>query len=255
MRTTLPPKLAEDIQTARQTEALAVVQRWLESPRRTLILEGGTGAGKSIAAAWAFAHRAYRGVSAVWAYVPDVASIAEWKTDEWEVFDSAGFIVLDDLGTERDRKRAAQVLERLSNVARGRSVITTNIPADEVLELYGIRVQSRIIGEADWVTLGGEDLRVSPPGGEASVHPWDPTSSEREAAEQRRREREEEDRHALSSEQIGEMAERFLARHPEQKRSPADEKWRDHLRSVVDRAAVAEEPAWGRKSANDGSES
>lgn len=246
MRTTLPPKLAEEIGALRQTEAIAVVQSWLESsPKRTLVLQGGTGAGKTIAAAWAFEFSRIRGRQCIWAYVPDVAAIAEWKVDEWRAFDDAGFIVLDDLGTETERgiEGARRALERLSNVAGGRCVITTNIEIKDVVPRYGPRVKSRIIGEADWVILGGADLRCDPPENEEAARPYDATELERQAAEERRRKREAEDAGRLSSEDIGRLAEDFLRKH-EGPATPVQLGVMQSIRAIVDRAAANARPAW-----------
>lgn len=193
MRTALPPKIEQALVSACRTEAIDVVLAWIETRRDILVLEGGTGAGKSVAAAWAFAHYRHRGRAPVWASMPEVATLAEWKTDEWEPFDAASLIVLDDLGTERDANRAAMVLERVSNLAAGRCVITTNVPVDEVLSRYGERVQSRIIGAAHWVTLGGRDLRVQPPKGEMAPDPDAKTAAE--IAWDDRREQAARDRH------------------------------------------------------------
>jgi len=167
-----------------------------------LILEGGTGCGKSVAAAWAFAYFRERWrTPPVWGDMPELASLAEWKP-EWQVFDDAPLVVLDDLGTERDRKRAAAVIERFCNLASGRCIVTTNVPVGEILPLYGERVQSRLIGVAEWVILSGRDLRVAPPEDDAAPDPADKTQREREReAELERIRREQERREAAEREE------------------------------------------------------
>lgn len=187
MRTALPPKIARALESACRTEAIDVVLQWIETRRDVLVLEGGTGAGKSVAAAWAFAYFAHRFRAPVWASVPEVATLGEWERKEWEPFDAASLIVLDDLGTERDTNasRAAMVLERLSNLAAGRCIITTNLPSEAIHPRYGERVWSRLLGSATWVTLSGCDLREQPPRGEPAPDPTARTKAEEEEATRR----------------------------------------------------------------------
>lgn len=181
MRTSLPVPMHV---TWRSTEAVDVVRQWIDTTKPMLVLEGGTGCGKSVAAAWAFAYFRKRWRHPpVWGDMPELASLAEWKP-EWQVFDDAPLVVLDDLGTERDQRRAAAVLERFCNLASGRCIVTTNVPVSDVLSLYGERVQSRLIGVAHWVVLGGQDLRVCPPESETAPDPEAQTQREIEREQQ-----------------------------------------------------------------------
>lgn len=185
----IPPKIARDLECAILTPALLAVGTWTEA-RTTdvLVLEGGTGSGKSVAAAWAhsfFAHRSHK--QPLWSDAPSLAAIAEWK--DWAPFDSAPLVVIDDLGTEREPARMAVVLERLFNVAAGRAVITTNVSYAEAISRYGDRIGSRMAGSGHWHVLNCADFRVSRPEGRQAPLPSAHTRREVEAAKRAAEER------------------------------------------------------------------
>lgn len=178
----IPPKIARELESPILTPALLAVGTWIEA-RATdvLVLEGGTGSGKSVAAAWAHAFFAHRHrTPPMWADAPSLAAIAEWK--DWSPFDSAPLVVIDDLGTERDPARMAVVLERLFNVAAGRAVITTNVSFADAVERYGERIRSRMAGSGHWHVLTCPDFRGSPPEGRRAPLPTAQTRREVDAA-------------------------------------------------------------------------
>jgi len=62
-----PPDVAAKILAGLvETEALRVALEWLESPSKVLVLQGGTGSGKSVAAGWL--HEFHRARKATWLY-------------------------------------------------------------------------------------------------------------------------------------------------------------------------------------------
>jgi hypothetical protein len=196
---TLPPKLARLVEGGVvDTPAIAAVRAWLES-RATdvLVLHGGTGSGKSLAAAWAFAFTAHRHrVSPLWCDAPEMSTVADWSS-EWAAFDSAPLLVIDDLGSELERKRERMqvALERVFNLAGGRAIVTTNVHHGAMLVHYGQRVQSRMVGTSStWFSLSDPDYRIAGPTGGLAPAPVAETQRElaaKERAEDERRRRDE----------------------------------------------------------------
>jgi hypothetical protein len=125
------------------------------------VIEGGTGAGKSLAAAWAhqFTRKRSRpsesGPTAwpVWCDARLVSAMVghEWRLpDDWRRFDASPLVVLDDVGCEDEPQQMRALLERLWNVSSGRVAITTNLNIDDIGKRYGPRVFSRMI-TSRWV--------------------------------------------------------------------------------------------------------
>lgn len=206
-----PPDVAAKIAAGLlETEALRVALEWLESPAKVLVLQGGTGSGKSIAAGWLhefFAARPLhsdaggrRGPAWFAAKVLGTLDHRDRETVEvWRAFDAATLIVLDDVGTEPWPDRIGSAIERVWDVTSARLVITTNLDLDTVIPSagpgrYGERVASRMQGST-WHVLAAPDYRGRPPVGAPWPSPASQTEREREAArlvrEAEEREREE----------------------------------------------------------------
>ncbi len=175
MQTSLPPRLSTRLRSGLITvRALTEAANWLEDRRSpAIVLEGDTGCGKSIAAAWCFSFVHYRARYSPmgdrwdpgWCDAPICAdAVAPWS-DEWSKFDRAPLVVLDDVGTEQKRDRMTTILERLFNVSGGRAIITTNLSPEDFSERYGARVRSRVIGEGTWVACADADMRLRSPAG------------------------------------------------------------------------------------------
>jgi hypothetical protein len=211
----LPPKLAARIDAGVvQTAAIAAVMAWLESrASEVLVLHGGTGSSKSLAAAWAFAFAAHRNrVSPMWCDAPEMSAVADWSS-EWAAFDAAPLLVIDDLGAEPERRRERMqvVLERMFNLAAGRAVITTNVHHELVFLHYGDRVQSRLRGIATtWFALSDPDYRITPPQGPLAPSPRAETQREiaakERAEDERRRQAEVREAERQESERFGAAA-------------------------------------------------
>jgi len=150
---------------ADKTPAVLAVLRWLEGSRSFLLLAGGTGTGKTIAACHALERGGVfeRAVSAGRLGLYGDEDVARMRA-----LRRARVLVLDDLGAEfaGDVWRAQfdeLVDERYGD--RLRTVITTNLSPDAVRERYGARVADRIRHDGQVVTCGAESLRT--PGGGA----------------------------------------------------------------------------------------
>lgn len=208
---TLPSKLAADLEPGSiLTPALIAVGTWLEAKAtHMLVLQGGTGSGKSLAAGWGYQFVACRNrVQPAWYDAPTIATVLEWK--DWSAFDRAPLVVIDDLGTEREPARMTGVLERVFNVAAGRAIVTTNIDIGQAFALYGARMESRLRGSATWITLTDHDYRIVPPTGRQAPLPSAETRGEiaakRRAAEERRRQEAADEAEAAEATRLGALA-------------------------------------------------
>jgi hypothetical protein len=188
--TQLPKHIMADMRAGlRRTTALLAVASWIEvKSDRAIVIEGGTGAGKSLAAAWAhqFSRNRCRpsesGPTAwpVWCDARLVSAMVGFEyrlPDDWRRFDASPLVVLDDVGCEDEPQQMGALLERVWNVANGRVVITTNLNADDFKRRYGERVFSRV-ATSRWVRSADPDFRASPPRGEVFRRPEDETACE-----------------------------------------------------------------------------
>lgn len=210
---TPPTLLAEVAAGTILTPAIVAVGTWLEAKAtRVLVLQGGTGAGKSLAAAWGSAFVAHRTrMPPAWFDAQILASLAEWKQEaEWNAFDRAPLVVLDDVGEEDKPQRMAVILERLFNVSTGRAIITTNLSDEQAFALYRHRVESRLRGGATWVVLADSDYRLTAPEGRQAPLPTAETRGEvaakRRAAEERARQEAADEAEAAESLRLGREA-------------------------------------------------
>jgi hypothetical protein len=210
VNTNIPAKLDRILRSnLLTTSALTETARWVESKSDVLVIEGDTGSGKSVAAAWAWLFvkcRANRSgpmtygemhtapAWPVWVDAPTVASLQPWS-DQWAEFDRARLVVVDDVGTEEKAERMQAVLERLWNVSSGRAVITTNLTVADFGDRYGARVASRLAGSGTWARCSDPDMRIVNPAGDPFRRSEDETNSElvaRMASEQERKREAEE---------------------------------------------------------------
>lgn len=172
-----PPERVADWLGWYDTAAGALVRTWLRDVEATgdpgmLILTGGAGTGKTIAAlealAWALGAKE-RG-PARYATMRGLVALGRWGDDAepWDRAMDARMLVLDELVGDLDRYRA----ERLEELLCGRydtgrpTVITTNLAPALVLndKTFGARVASRLGDKRACriVECGTKDLRRTP---------------------------------------------------------------------------------------------
>ncbi len=76
----------------------------------------------------------------------------------------ADLMIIDDLGAERRTEWSGVELFELLNfrINMGKpTVISTNIEPREISEVYGVRLESRLLGNFDIIQFKGEDIRLS----------------------------------------------------------------------------------------------
>lgn len=154
----------------KQTRALSAVRGWLrdrDAPAY-LILSGNTRVGKTVACAWALS----RHTSGEYCHAQEMAErVAPWRDELARGVKAAKLgaelLVLDDLGTETVTDRSAESLYRLldgrqgfvkrrGRFARARTIITTNLSRNDLLEHVDARVARRLLESGMWLSAGLE---------------------------------------------------------------------------------------------------
>lgn len=180
----VPLRTAEVLVQPDSTSALDETVDWWRSEETFLLLAGGVGAGKTVAAAWP--------VRAVVSEVLDgSASTDRWALQRRATFVRAGemartclsdysaedrdafrdwcrarLLVIDDLGAERGGDAWLARLEELLDVRYGdrrRTVLTTNLDPGTFRQRYGERIADRIRHDGRVVSAGASSLRRRTP--------------------------------------------------------------------------------------------
>jgi DNA replication protein DnaC len=185
----VPAEVAESVYDRDEvdTEATRLAKAWLASDKPCLVLSGGVGTGKTVAALVAM-----REATGLW--VPKAGATTGWvdgvlchfahrvspiirahklaaAVDPWKHERDAGiepyeltdrFLVLDDLGAEMDEARFHQALFAVVDgrqSPRTRTLITTNLRREELRPKYGDRIADRLNAMAKVVQLKGASMR------------------------------------------------------------------------------------------------
>lgn len=145
-----------------KTPAGRSVERWARSDGwPVLVLVGGTGVGKSVAASWWLSGRegflrTATAVAAAW----DSTTVR--AQENRELLSDSAALVMDDVGTELDRHipaMGAALRELMECRQDKKTIITTNLGKDAWRDRYpDERLASRMT-RAAWVVCGGRDLR------------------------------------------------------------------------------------------------
>ena len=148
--------------------SLLAVQRWLadRDAHPILVLSGGTGAGKSVAAAWALANgpsycRWRSGAQALRAFAANFGPGAE----DQDAMRACRLLVLDEVGVHLDAARTLAMLldlfdSRKGSAARTRTVVTTNMLQSAFLQRFADqRLHSRMREDCRWVVTTAPDSR------------------------------------------------------------------------------------------------
>lgn len=152
------------------TPALEAVKRWfntrstgLRGAGAVMVLLGGCGRGKTVAAAWLLA-RLGAGRYIVTEQACRMSQAA--RADAWEKLLATSVVVLDDAGVESDIARAEMAMYEFVNkrldLERGWSVITSNLTWRDFTERFGQRTARRLEHGGQIKTIEGPDLRRRP---------------------------------------------------------------------------------------------
>jgi DNA replication protein DnaC len=149
-------------------QALAYARTWASDPSGWLVLMGGVGTGKTHLAAAIGNYRLEAGEPVLFMLVPDLldhlrstfAPSSEVQFDElFETVRDVPLLILDDLGTQVTTAWATEKLFQLLNhryIAKLPTVITTNVPLEELGERLASRMSDRSVslpvttGTLDW---------------------------------------------------------------------------------------------------------
>lgn len=145
------------------TPALDAVRDWLEAGTPAiLVMLGGVGTGKTVAAAWCVA----RNPGAAYLKMRDLANLYRAGFgEEHERFVSltrCGFLAIDELTTERDVDLGRAALHELVDERGSRGLMTllmANRTAAEIRERYDARTIDRLRADARIVRLTSESMR------------------------------------------------------------------------------------------------
>lgn len=160
----------------RRTTAMGHAAEYLRGRKTVLVLAGGTGAGKTSAAAWVALEAG--GLSPAFVRATELEARGRYDKALRTWLRGRSMLVIDDLGVEvlDDRGVFRSLLDEIIDTFYGnkrRVVITTNLlakrkvlgNADEepqFLERYGERVASRLRECGRWADCGALDLRREP---------------------------------------------------------------------------------------------
>jgi len=154
--------------SVKETAARSAVLEWINDRklgsemRCFLVLAGGKGCGKTLAAA-----EAAREHVGTFVDIGHVVRVGQYETEALSEMQTAGLLVIDDLGCEYvDAKGYFNAtLDGLINARYANeraTIITTNLPAKAFSERYGERVADRLREAGKYVELTDLSLRGKP---------------------------------------------------------------------------------------------
>lgn len=139
----------------------------LKCRRKGLFLFGNTGTGKT------FAVKVIASYRDIHFYTCRDLEAKFEKSNEhfWEIIKDRRDMIIDDLGTEDERneygtkfelmEKAIDERHRLFESYGTRTIITTNLDKDAIIERYTERIYSRLRQMCECVNASGEDLRIN----------------------------------------------------------------------------------------------
>lgn len=140
---------------------------WAQNPDRNLVLVGPVGTGKTRAAFAALAPVVARtGAAVEFAPVTELISLLDHRRQTATVYLDrllrVPFLILDDLGTERETAWVTERIYTILNRRRmdGRPVVaTSNLAPADLADALGERSYSRLVGGAVGIRFSGHDRR------------------------------------------------------------------------------------------------
>jgi len=142
------------------TPAAAAVSSWLATSSAFLVLGGGRGTGKTVAALHAIATCGGQIVTSV-----EIGRAWRNEHDEARALRArvlgAGLLVVDDVGTELDREAVKVAMQELINARQSghRTIVTTNLARGVFDRAFDERTIERIHHRGVFVSLAGQSMR------------------------------------------------------------------------------------------------
>ena len=139
----------------------------------SLLFTGGTGLGKTHLSLSIAGEAINKGYGVIYVSAPDILSRLESKQfggrasermDDERLLQECDLLILDDLGTEFITKFTQSAIYNIINSRLNSSkpvIISTNLTARELENIYGERMVSRIVGAVKRVDFYGTDIRQS----------------------------------------------------------------------------------------------
>lgn len=169
----VPHELLIELRNADTREPMGVSQRWWKGQKHTfpaLVLNGDTGIGKSLAAAWCVVEwarhhpwnqgsRMQNEEPCVWLDGTRLRKLGEWGEPAQDLIaaaETAALCVVDDLGRDADRRAIEAVSDvMMHRVDRKRTtILASNLRGKAFAERYGQPLVDRLLAHAVMPPLG-----------------------------------------------------------------------------------------------------
>ena len=170
-----PPRAARiALDGATETAAIGHVRSFLNDyslgTSNIMVLAGGVGVGKTVAATWAMVHLPMNTHSSYgtrrFRHISQLCEIGLYGGDEAkrerDILKGGRMLVLDDVGTEHMTETFQTMFDGLINARYeddGATIITTNLSSETFRERYGVRIYDRLRGRGAWFEISHESLR------------------------------------------------------------------------------------------------
>lgn len=156
----LPPKVYESVVNGcEETPAVKAALAWLESDRRVLLIRGGVGVGKTVAAGTAvkaLVERGRRGIS--WHRPNDFVSAVLHRYDDDAPPLGGDLVVIDDVGRET-KTDFCEALCTFIDDYRARILLSTNDTKERFRSRYDLRLIDRLNEVGTSIGIKGESRR------------------------------------------------------------------------------------------------
>jgi DNA replication protein DnaC len=157
------PTRALEIAAAADLErpALKAIRGWDHRSGGALVISGGIGVGKTVAAAWIAADR---GLRCSFLRAAEFARTSRYDAEAFGAVLGAAALCLDDLGSEWADERGSlrvsldELIDRFY-AERRVLIVTTNLGVAELTQRYGERAVDRLREWATWAHVGGKSMR------------------------------------------------------------------------------------------------
>ena len=159
----VPSKVIDALRIGLETPAMAHVEAWRDSGRPFLLLLGGVGTGKTVAACSSLVEAPMH--SSAFVHVLDVARLSDFNQEhahELSRISEARLLVMDDRGTELASDFWVARLDGIINhryANKLRTVITSNLDPARFKKQYGERIADRIREVGLIRSCGNESMR------------------------------------------------------------------------------------------------